>query len=685
MHCRRPAAGVELGALGHANLLQELVLVYAVAVALLVIAGRLGVPSIVALITAGILAGPAGFALVPEQESVELLSEIGVALLLFMAGLDFSLSELKRVWRGVLIGGTAQVALTGLLVAGVVAAISVPSGPRLLLIGLFVALSSTAIVLKELTRINQVHSPHGKLAVGILLLQDLIVIAVLVFAPMVLGQAGSEGNAGLVFLRFGLVLGGIFVASRLVLPLLLRLVSATSREAFTLAVLLASVGTAALASMLGLSMAVGAFLAGLVLAGSEFSHQVHAEVRPLRDLLASLFFISVGMLVNPSQMASVLPAVLALAVGIVALKFTGAGGALLLSGAPVRVAVAGAVALSQIGEFSFVLGRSALQAGVLSAGEWQVLLGASVLTMAAAPSLVDMAPGIGARLAARSRGAEAHGDEELPELAAHVIILGYGIGGRLLARALGEVGTKYVILELNGASVQDGRAKGEPIFYADATVAEPLEAAGVRRAAAVVCVLSDPDASERAIRAVRGISPGVPLIVRSRFRLEAERMTRAGATLAVAEELEASLEVLAQLLMRLAIPGNVVEVLLDAYRRTTTVASGRATRAPAMPLGDLPLEIADAPVASFRMGAEMWGVGRTLGDVDLRAQTGATVLAIRRGTRTATSPDAGFRLEIGDDLYFLGDESDVLLARDRLERGPRPRSGGDGGGDGVRS
>lgn len=656
----------------HYGLLQELALVYAVAVTLLVLAGRLGVPSIVALITAGILAGPAGFALVPEQESVELLAEIGVALLLFMAGLDFSMGELKRVWRGVLIGGTGQVALTMAIVGAIIAVISVPSGARLLFIGLFVALSSTAIVLKELTRINQVHSPHGKLAIGILLLQDLIVIAVLVFAPMILGQASGQGNVGLAFLRFGLVLGGIFVASRLVLPFLLRLVSATSREAFTLAVLLASVGTAALASTLGLSMAVGAFLAGLVLAESEFAHQVHAEVRPLRDLLASLFFISVGMLVNPGQMASVLPAVVVLAVGITLVKFTGAGGALLLSGAPMRVAVAGGVALSQIGEFSFVLGRSALNAGVLSQSEWQLLLGASVLTMAAAPSLVGLAPSIGARVASRARTAGEHHGEELPALSEHVIILGYGIGGRLLARALSEVGTKYLILELNGASVQEGRSRGEPIFYADATVTEPLEAAGVMRAAAIVCVLSDPDASERAVKAVRRLSPNIPMIVRSRFRLEAERMTRAGATLAVAEELEASLEVLAQLLMRLHIPGNVVEVLLDTYRRsTTTVQTGRAKRAPAMPLGELPVEIADAPVASFRLGSAMGAVGRSLAELDLRAETGATVLAVRRGGRTFTSPDATFRLEVADDLYLLGDEADVLLARHRLEQGPR--------------
>jgi CPA2 family monovalent cation:H+ antiporter-2 len=651
------------------GLLQEIVLVYALAVVLLVVAGRLRLPSIVALIAAGILAGPSGLALVPVQEDVEMLSEIGVALLLFMAGLDFSIGELRRIWRRVLVGGIGQVALTVLLAAGAALMLGVVSVPHLFVLGLFVALSSTAIVLKELTRLNQAHAPHGRLTIGVLLLQDLIVIAVLVFAPIILGT-GAAMSPGVALLRVALVLAGVFLVGRFVLPWLLRIVSAASREAFPLAVLLASLGTALLTSMLGLSMAVGAFLAGLLLAESEFSHQIHAEVRPLRDLLASLFFISVGMLVDPLQMSSALPTLVALAVALMVVKAAGAAGAFVLAGAPQRVAVASAVALAQIGEFSFILGRSALEAGVFTRGEWQLLLGASILTMAATPSLVAVAPGLGSRFGRRRAAREVPGTP-LPSLAGHVVILGYGVGGRLIARALSELATPYLILELNGDTVQSARAAGEPIYYGDATVQERLEAAGVRRAVGVVALLSDPDASRLATRAVRSLSATVPLIVRTRYRLEAERLMEEGATLAIAEELEASLEVLAQLLARMHIPGNVIEVLLDTYRRTTTAAGKRSRSAPAVPLGDLPLEIVDTPVATFRLANGMWGAGRTLKELNLRAETGATVLAVRRGQRTLTSPDGEFRLEIGDDLYLLGDDADIRLARNRLQQGPR--------------
>lgn len=647
------------------GLLQEIVLVYAVAVTFLVIASRVRLPSIVALIAAGVVAGPAGLRIVQDVADVELLSEIGVALLLFMAGLDFSVGELQRIWRRVLVGGIGQVALTVGLVVAALLAFGETLPARWISIGLFVALSSTAIVIKELDRLNHAHSPHGTLAIGVLLLQDLIVIAALLFAPMLFGTA-TDANPLASLLRFVLVLGGVFLASRVVLPLLLRLVSATGHEAFSVAVLLASVGTAWLTSVLGLSMAVGAFLAGLVLAESEFSSQIHAEVRPLRDLLASLFFVSLGMFVVPLELLRSLPIVLTLAIAFVLLKASGGAVAFAAAGAPRRVAVASAVALAQIGEFSFVLGRTALDAGVFSPEIWQLLLGASILTMAVTPTLVRLAPAAGARLA----GVPAETVEAaVPTLSSHVVILGYGIGGRLLARALEELATPYVILELNGASVREGKARNEPIVYADATVPEPLAAAGVARAAAVVAMLSDPDATTRAIRATRIIAPQVPVIVRTRYRLEAERMQAAGATLAIAEELEGSLEVLAQLLSRLHVPGNVVEVLLEVYRRTTTTRSAQARRAPAVPFSTLPVAIVDTPVATFRLAERMWGAGRSLGELNLRAQTGATVLAVRRGDETVTSPDAGFRLQHGDDLYLLGDEADVRLARHRLEQG----------------
>jgi CPA2 family monovalent cation:H+ antiporter-2 len=542
---------------------------------------------------------------------------------------------------------------------------------RMLVLGVFVALSSTAIVIKELTRHNQAHAPHGQLAIGVLLLQDLAVIVLLVLTPVLFGAgAALEGGslAGAI-LRVLAVLAGVAVVARMVLPALVRLVSTTGREAFSLAVLLASIGTAWLTSLAGLSMAVGAFLAGLVLAESEVSHQVHAEVRPLRDLLASLFFISVGMLVDPRALAGQVPLLIGLAVLILLVKGIVAAGAFAATRTPLRVAAAAGVALAQIGEFSLLFGGTARTAGLISDRDWQPLLGAAILTMMAGPGLVALAPAAGAYVAGWWRRAGRHEPPADAHMSGHVVILGYGAGGRVVARALRDIGVAFVALDLNGETVQQAAAAGEPLVYADVTAPDALEAAGVAHAAAVVAVLSDPDATARAVRSIRTVSRSVPIVARTRYRLEAERLRRVGATVAVAEEIEASFEVVAQLLARLEIPGNIAEVLLGTYREATYAVPARGARAAAVPFDALPAELAAAPVSLFRLAPDAWSAGRTLGDIDLRADTGATILAIRREGRTITSPTADIRLAAGDDLYLMGDEAHVRVAQARLQHG----------------
>jgi CPA2 family monovalent cation:H+ antiporter-2 len=241
------------------------------------------------------------------------------------------------------------------------------------------------------------------------------------------------------------------------------------------------------------------------------------------------------------------------------------------------------------------------------------------------------------------------------------------MGGQLLARALRDLKVPYLIMELNGRTVRTERAAGESIFYGDAANPDALEAAGVGRALAVVGVLSDPLATSRMISTVRALSPSVPVIVRTRYVLEAERMTAQGASVAVAEELEASLEVLAQMLARLHMPGNVIEVLLEGFRDTSQ--SARRIRAPRSTLDALPTEIMKTPVATHQIQEGHWVIGRTIADADLRATTGALILAVRQNHRHIASPPADLQLAAGDVLYLVGDESDILLARDRLDRG----------------
>ena len=647
------------------SLLPELVVTYGIALVLILVLARLRVPPIVAFIIAGAVAGPTGIGIVKTQEEVIVLADLGIVLLLFTVGLEFSLREIQRIWKAVVFGGTLQIAGTAAALMILLYAAAHQPWHVSLFIGLFVALSSTAIVLRELSARNQLDAPHGRLTVGILLFQDLAIVGMLLFVPILSGRTALR-EVPMVLLRAGAAIGAVAVVSRLVLPILFRLVAQSRRrEAFPLAVLIASVGTAWVSSLLGISMALGAFLGGLILAESEFSHQAHAEIRPLRDILAGLFFMSLGMLADFNVILQQLPTVLTVTLVLVFTKAVVAGGALWAVATPLRVAVTAGIGLAQVGEFSFILGRSGLDVGLLSQWQWQVLLAASIATMLVTPALVAIAPDTGSWIAKKTKQlGEAVTDAQQGALKDHVVILGFGVGGRLLGTALRQLHVPYIILDMNGATVREMRAKGESIFFGDATNEDALHGAGVGRARAVVAVLSDPYASMRAVTAIRAQNKTVPIIVRTRYRAEAEELQELGATVAVAEELEASLEVLAQTFGRLNVPGNVIEVLLEGFRRESS--GMRPVRAPSQPLETLPSAISQTPVATHQLHAGEWAVGRTLAEVNLRAETGALVIAVQKNGRHITSPPADLTLADGDILYLMGDESDVMLARRHL-------------------
>jgi monovalent cation:H+ antiporter-2, CPA2 family len=648
------------------GLFPDLVLVYAVALAVIILGGWLRIPPIIALIATGVVSGPSALGLIESAEAVDQLAEIGIVLLLFTVGLEFPIGELRRIWKSVVAGGALQVGLTA-AVAALVASLFGASGRSAIFIGLFLALSSTAIVLRELARYNRLDSPAGRLTTGVLLFQDLAVVLLLLAAPILAGAVQMNSLPG-VLGRAALALVSILAVGRLILPALFRLVTACGqREAFPLAVLVASVGTAVLGATLGVSMALGAFLAGLVLAGSEFSHQAHSEVRPLRDLLTSLFFVSLGMLIDVSIFTRNLPLIVGIAGAAVLLKAGVAGLSLTLASTPARVAAMSALSLAQVGEFSFVLGRDALELGVLPAETWQLLLPASILTMLVAPTLVAFGP----------RAAEWLPSSMSPQPSAtdgphaqHVLVLGFGVGGRLVVTALREFGIPYHILDLNGATVREARDAGHPISYGDGTLGDTLEAFGARHARAVVVVLSDPDAALKVVRTLKHLAPGTPVLVRARYRLEAMRLQEAGAT-AVAEELEASLEIVAQALAGLDVPGNIIQVLIEEYRRREAMPLVRLPTAPRISLQQLAPDLLSAPVATHQLAASDWAIGRTIADVNLRAATGVSVLAVRREGRAWPSPPPDFPLKAEDVLYLLGDDTDVLLARDRLTHGGR--------------
>lgn len=553
------------------GLLDDLVVVLAAAILGVLILHRLRLPAIAGLLFAGALVGPTGLGLIGDAEAVERLAEIGVALLLFTIGLEFSLSGLRRIAWMVGVGGALQVGLT-LLATFAVARLAGWGVERAVFAGFLVALSSTAIVLRGLSEHGETDAPHGKLIVGVLLFQDLCVVPMMLVVPMLAEGRADAGSILLALGEAGAVVVATVVLARFILPRAFRLVARTQRrDVFLLAALLVGAGIGWATSAAGLSLALGAFLAGLVLAESEYGHQALADVLPLRDLFTSLFFVSVGMLLDLDVLRAEWLAVTLLAAGLLIAKFVVAALAGLALRLPLRVALLSGAALAQIGEFSFVLAGLGAERGLVAPRDLAIFLDAAVLTMLvtplvslAGPWLVASAGKLGrvdellhARATTAPLRAERHG---------HTVVLGFGVGGELLSRALEAAGLEYTLVDLDVERVRSARERGSTVTFGDVTRPEILELAGVREAAQVAVLVNDPQATIAAVRAIRRLSSRVPITVRARYLRDAPLLRAAGATHVVAQEVEASLHVTSDVLERLERTPEQVEELLRRAR-----------------------------------------------------------------------------------------------------------------------
>src|SRR5512139_3851506 len=450
----------------HIPLLDEIVIIAVAAVLVALVVGRLRLPAVAGLLLSGALVGPHGLGLVTDTHAIEVIAEVGVVLLLFTIGLEFSLERLQHIFRRVALGGLLQVGATTAAVAAVGVALGTPRGTAILY-GFIVSLSSTAIVLRALTERRELDAPHGRFIVGTLIFQDLCVVPMVLLVPLLGGPAGGGDYAGIV-LAIGkaiAVVVGVLAVARLIVPHVLRVVEASrSREVFLLAVVSLCVGTAWLTSHAGLSLALGAFLGGMVVADTEYSHRAMGDMLPLRDVFVSFFFVSLGMLFDREVIVEHPWLVLALLVGFVIGKGIIATAAALLMRFPPRAAWLAGVGLAQFGEFGFVLVRLGLAEGVLQQAEVEPLLDAGILSMFLTPLLAQSAPHITAGerlLGPLARLLRARGIEDLDTqghvLRDHVVVIGYGVAGRLVASALRNLGVHHVILEMNADNVRNGR------------------------------------------------------------------------------------------------------------------------------------------------------------------------------------------------------------------------------------
>ena len=620
---------------------------------------RLRLVPIVGFLVAGVVIGPHALGLVSDGELVSQMAEVGVMLLLFTIGVEFNLDRLARLKRAILVGGSIQTLGTLALAAAVFVALGV-AWREALFSGALVALSSTAIVLSILADRSETDTPTGQLVLAILLFQDFAAIAFVLLVPLLGDGGGSVGTALWGLGRAVVVVAIVVVAARKLVPPLLERVARTQRpELFLLAVvavcLVAAFGMAAA----GVSMALGAFVAGIVVSESPYSEQALADVMPFQTVFNAVFFVSVGMLLDVRILAERPLLIAAVVVSVLVLKAIVTGAAVRSLGYPVRIAAASGLALAQIGEFAFVLeqagGDVGLSPGGLEDGR-QVFLAVSVLLMAFTPGFVAAGPRLGERLGRTFLGRRDDAPAETgaaPELRQHAIVVGYGPTGQRLVRALEAVEVPYVIVERNPESATKHRAEGRPVVYGDATRALILEHAGVERARLLVVTVNDPPAAARITALAHELNPALDLVVRARYLDEIEVLRKAGADIVVPEELEVSARVVSHVLAAFLVPPAVVEEQIMALRGDDYhVLRGSIQEAHLMVLQALDEVGMHTRAVMIQPGSP--ADGQTLQELALRPKYRLTVVAVRRGHDTVGSPPADFTLHGGDRLILIG-------------------------------
>jgi CPA2 family monovalent cation:H+ antiporter-2 len=646
-------------------LLSNIVIIFGLSIAVLLLCYRLHVPAIVGYLLTGVVAGPHGLGLIGDAREVELLAEIGVVMLLFTIGIEFSLKSLVRIKRSALIGGPLQVLATLTAAFFIVRELGL-SWRESIFVGFLISLSSTAIVLKLFQESATVDSPHGSAALGILIFQDIIIVPMILLTPLLAGSSGNLFQSLLVLSAKGIgILLLAFISARWIVPTVMYQVARTrSRELFLLSIVALCLGVAWLTHHIGLSLALGAFLAGLILSESEYSGQALGSILPFRDVFMSFFFISIGMLLDVGFLLQRPGLVAVIALCVLSLKAIIAGSTGVLLGFPLRTTILVGLALSQIGEFSFILSRSGIEYGLLPAFTYQLFLVVSVLTMAATPFVLALgyrAADLALHLPLPKRlkaglyfAPGAASTETKIHQKDHLIIVGYGLNGRNVARSARAAGIPYVIIEMNPETVKAEKSKGEPIYFGDAIQEAVLARAKIKDARALVVVISDLTATRRIIEIARRLNPMLYIIARTRFVQEMKHLYDLGAHEVIPEEFETSVEIFTRVLVKYLIPTDEIErftaeVRADGYEMLRSLSKDPTS------LTDLKFHIPDIEISALRVHPSSPLVGKSPAQIQLRKKYGVTLLAIRRNSKILS--------DIGGRTRFRADDILVLLAQ----------------------
>ncbi len=649
-------------------LLKEIVIILGLSVIIILAFQRFKMPSIIGFLITGMVAGPNALKLISASHEVEVLSEMGIIFLLFIIGIEFSIKGLAKVKQTVLLGGLMQVGGT-ILLTFILANLLGLTRPQAVFMGFLIALSSTAIVLKILQEKGQMTSPHGRIALAILIFQDIIVVPMILITPLLAGNGGNVWLAVLLLVgKFALVVGLLILLARYVVPHLMeRVVKTRSRELFILTLVVICFATAWLTSSVGLSLALGAFFAGLIISESDYSHQATANILPFREIFISFFFVSVGMLLDIRYFISNFLILILFTIGVVLLKMLVVTATVLIMRFPLRTALVSAFTLFQVGEFAFLLSTIGIRNNLLTDAVYQNFLAISILTMGLTPFMAGCADKmsdwlIRAGLPAKVRkrlinfhNSRKHQEEmEIANLHDHLIVVGFGINGHNVARTAKQANIPFVAIELDPDNFRLARTEGFPIVYGDASDELILHHVHAHEARVVVIAISDPEATKKIITTLRLITETAHVIVRTRYVEEMEQILKLGADEVIPEEFETSIQIFMRVLNRYLVPYDKIQSFISHIRahnyELLCDSDGNVQCPPHLQLHIPDMVIATLPV---QRGANKI-VGKSIMNSGLKNQFNVTILAIRRQNRYITTISPEMTIETDDMLYLFG-------------------------------
>ncbi len=654
------------------SVLDNLLIIFTVSIAVVFLFHQFRLPSIAGFLVAGVVIGPHGLNLISDIETVQILAEIGIVLLLFTIGIEFSLVQMASLRKLLLVAAPIQVGGVIALVwlGGILAGLP---GSQAIFWGFLLSLSSTAIVLNALSASGESDSVHGRATIGILVFQDLAVVPMILLVPILASPSGDALTSIFWTLSKSLIVVALIVAAAwYVVPKILEhIVRSRSRELFLLTIIVMCLGIAWLTSLSGLSLALGAFIAGLVISESEYSHQATAEVLPFRDSFNSLFFVSIGILMDWRILLHYPGIVTGLLLVVLLVKFVSGAGAVLAASMPPRAAIMTGIALAQVGEFSFILAQVGQEHGLLSGTPYQIFLAVSVCSMVITPFLMQASPHLARHVEAVQRlhrWLPGHTTAHVLEtegrhlrIRDHVIIVGYGLNGRNLARVLSETEIPHVVLDLDGDIVRREAKLGVPLYYGDATNPNILRHVKVEAARVLVVAIPDPFMARRIVQIARTLNPKIHIVVRTRYLRELEELHQIGADDVVPEEFETSIEIFALVLRTYNMPPDFVMQKAEQVRREG-YALLRRSELPELAHHLRGGTLSDVDVETCRIEDDSPASGKTIDQLALWQRTGVSIVALTRNGVTESNPSVKTKLLAGDIVVLLGTREQIRRA-----------------------